>query len=250
MEGTNPRSGPGVRRNAARVRRGARPQDRPRSRGASSKVGAAARRSATPGHVGAISRGVAHLTNSESHLGVKTTPRTAPGPTRRRSGPRQREVPGARTARRSSCTAKPFPPRPEWRVLRQPRAACCTSAPPACAGDCRPALAIDPGYAKAHLRLAKALCELNDLDGAANARAARRRSRRVPPRSSPRRRSSRDSPAMPRGRGGARAGDPRGARALRRGVANVDLRGVTLARRARRRRWSVRPRVQARARGD
>lgn len=38
-----------------------------------------------------------------------------------------------------------------------------------CADDCRRAVALDPGYAKGHLRLAKALCDLSDVDGAEEA---------------------------------------------------------------------------------
>ena len=38
-----------------------------------------------------------------------------------------------------------------------------------CAEDCRRAVGLDPGYAKGHLRLAKALCEMSDVSGAEEA---------------------------------------------------------------------------------
>ena len=121
---------------------------------------------------GDLSEVSAHLTNSESHLGGKNYAADRSGA----NAEALKDLGNAKFQARAYREAiqlysKAISAAPGVASYSGNRAAAWRHGGAAEAGadDCRAALAIDPGYAKAHLRLAKALCELSDLDGAANA---------------------------------------------------------------------------------
>ena len=164
---------------------------------------------------GDLSEVSAHLTNSQSHLGGKDYAADLSQANAEALKDQGNAKFQARAYREAiQLYSKAISAAPGVAAYYGNRAAAWLhiGAAEACAEDCRRAVAIDPGYVKGHLRLAKALCEMSDVDGARAAPSERRNrgpgtrpSRRNPqgwrrsPRACPRVRT-RCARAIPRGR--------------------------------------------------
>merc|ERR1719498_2173127 len=121
---------------------------------------------------GDLSEVSAHLTNSQSHLGGKDYAADLS------QGNAEFQARAYREA--IQLYSKAISAAPGVAAYYGNRAAAWlhVGAAEACADDCRRAVALDPGYVKGHLRLAKALCEMSDVAGA---RAALRRATELQP---------------------------------------------------------------------
>ena len=130
---------------------------------------------------GDLSEVSAHLTNSQSHLGGKDYAADLSQANAEALKDQGNAKFQARAYREAiQLYSKAISAAPGVAAYYGNRAAAWLhiGAAEACAEDCRRAVAIDPGYVKGHLRLAKALCEMSDVDGA---RAALRRATKSRP---------------------------------------------------------------------